>query len=166
VIWAAFLISPLATPVAIWALFTGLYVLGIGWFAGREYAVVLNNVLLFGFFATPVAYVVTLLGALPLYRFARRKGWLRLRHCVLFGACLGALPFLLFDAYIAVYELSRALARDWLDPFFGPGATLSRLLKGLPAASAWIGLGTICGVATGASFWAIGMQGIASRNSP
>jgi hypothetical protein len=137
----AFLLAPLATPITIWAVFSVSYLLGVGWFADKTYALVFDNVLAYSIVATPLAYVVTLIGGWPRFKLLRRRGRLGLLHFVALGAVLGFLPFTIVDGVMSVRELWRG---DYA--------------IAVPFELMHIVLSTLCGVSSAAVFWTLGVR--------
>ncbi len=81
---------------------------------------------------------MTLFVGLPLAVSFERRGRDGVRDMVLLGAMLGALPFVLFDAYVVFAELDR-------HPTL---AAVSGLFKDLPRALVLATLGASCGAAS------------------
>lgn len=125
----AFLVAPLATPFAIWLTFSAAWLLQAD-LAHQPYQLVVINTTGVSRLATPIAAVVTLVGAVPAYWLFRRMRWLGLKHFLALGVILGWAPF-------GLAALVRPLeARFWLP--------LSLL-------------GITCGLASASVFWLIGV---------
>jgi hypothetical protein len=157
-----FLAAPCVTPLAIWVCFSLFYLFGIGGFERGGYGLVLSTTWLFADFATPIAYVATIIGAVPAFILFRRRHLLGLKHLVTLGTALGLLPFLVYFAYVALWEVARALSRGWDQPSFGTKATLLRLMGDVPTALAWSALGIYCGMASATFFWVFAIRGNAA----
>ena len=146
----AFLISPLATPVAISAVFACRVVSGM-WSSEEGYLMVRRDVLTLAIVATPIAYVFAFIGAILALTLFRKKGWLRIIHFILLGVCLGMLPFIFLDLWII---LLGAISAD---------LPILDVIRTSTGAYLWIPLGVICGVSTAVSFWLLGIRQIQQR---
>jgi hypothetical protein len=141
----AVLVAPLATGV-VYALIHGVLVLfQIESFSGRAVLVTVLDIALWSGVATVAAFAMTLLVGMPLEISLERRGRGDLGDIVRLGAILGALPFVLFDAYVVFAELSHHATI----------AAASGLLKDLPRALALAGLGASCGTASAWTYWSI-----------
>lgn len=152
--------ATLAAPVAIAVAFTVLRVLRVGWFAGKGLGLVATNIAVYAGFAAPIALGVSLLAGLPLATWLARRGRSRAIHFVLLGASLGALPFLLFDAYVVAYELVAAFRHE--DEL---GRVVRRFLADVPFALSWLALGVWCGVWSSLAYWLVAVPSSPSRSA-
>jgi hypothetical protein len=157
-----FLVAPLATPPALAALFLLGWMTQIGWFRGKDLPSVFNGTLGFTLPAIVLAYAVVLLGALPTYLVLRRRRSLRVGDCLLAGAMLGVLPFLLFDLFVAAAEIWQALRSGWTRESFGILATARRLIADVPDALPWLVCGVVSGLASSFVFYRIAVRPSAS----
>jgi hypothetical protein len=141
----AVLVAPLATGV-IYALVYGVLLLfQIESFSGRVLLATALAIALWSGVATVAAFAMTLLVGMPLEISLERRGRGDLDDIVWLGAILGALPFVLFDAYVLYTELSRHAAI----------AAAADLFKDLPRALALAALGASCGGASAWTYWSI-----------
>lgn len=140
-------------------MFSVVYLVRARFSGDMDYARLMGNVWVWSAYAVPVAYFVTLLGAVPAYYWLRRRGSMGLRHFVALGAVLGALPFLLFDVWAVFYELHQVLRHGWSHSVFGAGPRGARILDDVGIAAAWLGIGLACGLACSVVFWALGVRG-------
>jgi len=139
------LAAALATPVAIAVMFGGLFYFQIGWFAGQDAQLVIDNIRLYALMAAPVALFVTVAAGGPIaHQFAVRGRGGPVR-CVILGAILGALPFLLFDGYVMGTNLLL---------YVNPAPNRDTVL----AAVRWAGLGAWCGMWSAAAYWAVAIR--------
>lgn len=138
------LASTVATPLAIAAMFGGLFFLQIGWFEGKTSRQVLNTIQLYGMLSAPIALFITLAAGGPIaHQLAhRQRGLLK---CMLLGAVLGTLPFLLFDGYIMGANLFL---------YVKPSPNLDTVLTALR----WAGVGSWCGMWSAAAYWAVAIR--------
>ena len=162
--WLGFLIAPLATPLALTAVFLLGWMTQIGWFRGRDLPSVFDSIRWFALPAIVLAYVVVLLGALPSYLVLRRRKSLGVGDCLLAGAILGVLPFLLFDLFVVAAEIWQAVRSGWARESFGLLATVRRLIADIPDALPWLLCGVASGVAGSFVFYRIAVQGSAQRD--
>ncbi|MEO6224186.1 MAG: hypothetical protein ABIP90_13140, partial [Vicinamibacterales bacterium] len=93
------LAATLAAPLAIAAMFGGLFVLQVGWFEGKTSRQLLENIQLYAMLSAPIALFITLAAGGPVAHQLAHRGHRGLLKCLWFGTVLGALPFLLFDGY-------------------------------------------------------------------
>lgn len=143
------LAATVATPLAIAAMFGTLFYLQVGWFAGKDTRLVLENIQLYAMLSAPIALFVTLAAGGPIaHQMAHRERGGPLR-CVVLGAILGALPFLLFDGYVmgtnVLLYVSSSPDRE---------AVLT--------AVRWAGLGSWCGMWSAAAYWTVAIRGRSS----
>ncbi len=156
-------LATLATPAAIGALFIILTLLGIGWFADKDWTLVLSNVQTYAVVASPLALVVSLFVGMPLGNRLAKRGRTGPTAFLILGAVLGALPFLLFDAYVVAYEVVRSFRFGLADSFWGLGPMMRRLLRDIPVATYWVGLGSWCGAWSAVAYWSVVYRGSLSN---
>jgi hypothetical protein len=154
-----FALAPLAVPIGIFVLFSVLHALGLGWFQGADYRLVLESVVIWAVYGVPIALAVTLLGGIPCYMRLNRRGRTALLPYLCRGLLLGAAPFLLFDLYIVGVELWRSALHGIRHEFFGLVPTLTRLFGDVPVASVWAGIGSYCGGLGALLFWLVSVRG-------
>lgn len=138
--------ATIATPLAIAAMFGGLSFLQVGWFAGKDSQEVLDNIRLYGMMAAPVALFLTLAAGGPIAHQLAHRGYRGPVRCVLAGAVLGALPFLIFDGYIMGTNLLL---------YVSPSPDIDTVLT----AVRWAALGSWCGMWSAAAYWAVAIRG-------
>jgi hypothetical protein len=141
----AVLLAPLATGVVYALVYGALVLFQIESFSARALLATAPGIAEWSGVATIAAVAMTLLVGLPLAVSLERRGRDSVRDIVLLGAMLGALPFVLFDAYVVFAELDR-------HPTL---AAVSGLFKDLPRALALAGLGASCGTASAWTYWSI-----------
>jgi hypothetical protein len=137
----ATLIAPLATPVALAAVFSLLSLWQVVTITDWTPRLAFYGWLMVAVFATPAAYVMMVV-AVPLAARLERRGRGDLASVVNLGLLLGALPFVVFDAYIVLYEFVH-----------NPVAAIPRLMGDLSTAAKWVALGATCGAATAWTYW-------------
>lgn len=131
-----------AAPAAVAVLFTSLYLLQFGWFAGQRIDIFLDNTRLYAIMSAPVALFITLAFGSPIsHRMAhdgRRAWW---RHGLI-GLALGAAPFLLFDGYnIGTRLLLDARPAPDMEVVYRMGR--------------WATLGSWCGLCSATAYWLV-----------
>jgi hypothetical protein len=141
----AVLVAPLATGVVYALVYGVLLLFQIESFSGRVLLATALAVALWSGIATVVAFPMTLLVGMPLEISLERRGRGDLGDIVRLGAILGALPFVLFDAYVVYIELSRQATI----------AAATGLFKDLPWALVLAALGASCGGASAWTYWSI-----------
>ena len=152
-------LAPLSTPLAILVLFTVEYLLGLGWFNGKDYSLVITSAWVYAWFATPLAYSVALLLAIPSFLWFRRRGWLSFLHAVGAGTLLGTIPFFLFDLWVLGHDIVSSFRWGWRHESFGLISTMARLVRDVPIALIWAGMGAWCGAVAAACFWCLAIRG-------
>jgi hypothetical protein len=157
--------ATLATPTAIGVLFIVLTVLGVGWFADKDWSLVFTNIQTYALVATPMALAVSLLVGIPLSNRLAKQGRARPVTFVALGLTLGALPFLLFDTYVVAYDIVRSLRHGLTDSFWGIAPTTRRLLGDLRVALYWLGLGSWCGAWSALAYWGVVYRGSPSNSA-
>src|SRR6185436_1950051 len=100
----AFVIAPLVIPFALALVYLVCDLVHLPGFEAESYGGIVNGVSVTSAFAVPIGYLVTLMGAVPAFFIFRRKGWFQLRHYLVLGIILGAMPFAAYDLYILAYE--------------------------------------------------------------
>lgn len=140
------LAATLATPLTIGLTFGAAYFLQVGWFAGRDAELVLDSILLYAALSAPVALFVTLAAGGPIAHQMSHRGHGSLSKCIVLGAFLGALPFLLFDGYIIGTNLLL---------YVTPAPNLDNVL----AAVRWAALGSWCGMWSATAYWVVAIRG-------
>ena len=139
------LVATIATPLAIGLTFGGAYLLQVGWFAGRDADLVFDSIELYAALSAPVALFVTLAAGGPIAHQMSHRGHDGLAKCVLLGAFLGALPFLLFDGYIMATNLLL---------YVNPPPNFDNVL----AAVRWAALGSWCGMWSATAYWTVAIR--------
>jgi hypothetical protein len=143
-----------ATPLAIALAFALVAALPLGRVVGVDATRAGASTWMVAVFASPVAAAVTLVAGLPLALWLERRGDTAPRHFLALGALLGAVPFLLFDLYVFLYELAAAGRH-------GPGhvvAAARRLLADAPTALAWLALGAWSGGCSALAYWRVALR--------
>lgn len=138
--------ATLAAPLAVVLTFGAAYFLQVGWFAGRDPDLVFDSIQLYAALSAPVALFVTLAAGGPVAHQMSHRGHGSLTKCMLLGAFLGALPFLLFDAYIMGTNLLL---------YVSPAPNLENVLT----AVRWAALGSWCGMWSAMAYWTIAIRG-------
>jgi hypothetical protein len=160
-----FVAALLAVPLAIFVVFSVMQILGLGWQRGTGFFEVMIGTLTFSWVAVPMALGVILLFALPTYIVSARRGRSSLFYYVVVGLVLGALPFLLFDIYVAAFDLWQAARSGWEPEYWGLRATCMRLLGNIPIAAVWLGMGALCGAAGSIAFWSIAVRPVRAADA-
>lgn len=126
-----------------------LPVTGAVWPRERSWIEFVSAVPVYILFGTPLALVVALVAGLPISIWMERLRRTRAAHFLALGVLLGMLPFLLYFAYVAAYELLH------MPP---PSATPARggrqLLDGLSI----LALGAWCGAWSALAYWWIAVR--------
>lgn len=138
--------STLATPLAIAAMFTALHYAQFGWFDGKNAAEVFDSIKLYATLSAPIALFMTIAAGGPVAHQFAHRGYPGPWRCILLGAFLGALPFLLFEGYIMGTNLLL-----YVTPAPNTGNVLSALR--------WAALGSWCGMWSAAAYWAVAIRG-------
>lgn len=139
------LASTLATPLAIAVMWGTLLFLEVGWFEGKTPAMVFESIKLYGVLAAPIALFLTLAAGGPIAHQLAHRGHRGPLRCVLLGAFLGALPFLLFEGYIMGSNMLL---------YVTPAPTADNVLMALR----WAGLGAWCGMWSAAAYWSVAIR--------
>ncbi len=139
------LAATIATPLAIAAMFGGLFFLQVGWFVGKTSRQVLENIQLYAMLSAPIALFITLAAGRPAAHQLAHRGHRSLLKCLLLGTVLGALPFLLFEGYIMGTNLLL---------YVNPSPDLDTVLTALR----WAGLGSWCGMWSATAYWAVAIR--------
>ncbi len=155
--------ATLATPAAIGVLFTILTLLGVGWFADKDWNLVFSNIEMYAMVAAPIALLMSLVTGIPLGNRLARRGRARPAAFLFLGLTLGALPFLLFDGYVVAHELVRSFRHGVTDSFWGIRPTIRRLLGDISVAMYWLGLGSWCGAWSALAYWSVVYRGAPSN---
>lgn len=134
-----------ATPAAIASLFSALFYLQVGWFADKDWRLVLDNIQLYAMLSSPVALFVTLAAGGPIAHQLAHRGHVGPGRHLLLGAALGAMPFLLFDGYIIGTNILLDVR---------PVPDLDDVL----VAARWAVLGSWCGVWSATAYWAVAIR--------
>lgn len=155
-----FVLAPLATPLAIWLTFSLAHLLRLGGFGVGPYRRVIEVAVGWSYPGLTVAYLVMLMGGVPVVSYARRRGWTGLGAFVALGAALGAAPFLLFFAVRLGVALLRSLARGgepspgWEDL----GRGLTEMIGELPVVGGWVSPFVASGMVCAATFWIVAVS--------
>jgi len=134
-----------ATPAAIASLFSALFYLKVGWFADKDWPLVLENIRLYAMLSAPVALFVTLAAGGPVAHQLAHRGHVGAVRHLLIGAALGAMPFLLFDGYIIGTNILLDVR---------PVPDLDDVL----VAARWASLGSWCGFWSAAAYWVVAIR--------
>ena len=157
------LAATVVTPLSIGVAFLLLGAARLGWFADKDWRLILANVLMYSYFAVPIAIVVSAAMGLPVAGYLARRARTRATHFLLAGAIMGVVPFLAFDIFAVVSELLSA-HRNWPDnEFLGVHGTTERLLASLPVAANWLALGAWCGAWSSFAYWLVVHRGSPSN---
>ena len=138
--------STLATPLAIAIAWFVLWYAQVDWFEGKQLEAVLENIRLYAMLSAPVALFVTIAAGGPIAHQLAHRGHRGLFRCLLLGAVLGALPFLVFQGYIMGTNLLL-----YVTPSPGRDDVFTALR--------WAGLGSWCGICSAAAYWLIAIRG-------
>ena len=155
--------ATLATPTAIGVLFVILTLLGVGWFADKDWNLVFSNVEMYAMVAAPIALIMSLVTGIPIGNRLAKRGRTRPATFLVLGLTLGALPFLLFDGYVVAYEVVRSFRHGVSDSFWGIAPSMRRLLGEIPVAILWLGLGSWCGAWSALAYWSVVYRGSPSN---
>ena len=139
------LAATLATPLAIAAMWGALLYFQVGWFEGRDPRLVFENIELYAMLAAPVALFVTIAAGGPIAHQLAYRGHRGPVKCILLGAILGALPFLLFEGYIMGTNLLL---------YVTPSPNMDTVLTALQ----WAGIGSWCGMWSAAAYWTVAIR--------
>jgi hypothetical protein len=139
------LASTIATPLAIAAAFLALSYLQFGWFEGKDAAEILESIRLYSMLAAPIALFITVAAGGPVAHQFAHHGRTGLWRCLLLGAVLGALPFLLFEGYIMGTNLLL---------YVSPAPNVDNVMSALR----WAGLGSWCGMWSATAYWAVAIR--------
>jgi hypothetical protein len=137
--------ATIATPLAIAAIWGGLWYAQVGWFEGKTAEAVLESIRLYAMLSAPVALFITIAAGGPVAHQLAHRGRRGPWRFILLGAVLGALPFLLFEGYIMGTNLLLYVA---------PSPNLDAVLN----AVRWAGLGSWCGMWSATAYWAIAIH--------
>ena len=140
------LASTLATPLAIAAMWAALWFAQVEWFEGKQFEAVVDSMRLYGMLSAPIALFVTVAAGGPIAHQLAHRGHRGPSKCILLGAILGALPFLLFEGYIMGTNLLL---------YVSPAPNRENVLTALR----WAGLGSWCGICSAAAYWAVAIRG-------
>lgn len=139
------LAATIATPVAIAAIFGALFLAQYGWFEGKSAGEVLESVRLYSMLSAPVALFITVAAGGPIAHQFAYRGYPGPWRCILLGAFLGSLPFVLFEGYIMGTNLLL---------YVSPAPNMDNVLQALR----WAGLGSWCGAWSAAAYWAVAIR--------
>ena len=139
------LASTVATPLAIAVMWGALWFAQVEWFEGRPAEEVLESIRLYAMLSAPIALFVTIAAGGPIAHQLAHHGHRGPGKCILLGAVLGALPFLLFEGYIMGTNLLL---------YVSPSPNLDNVLT----AVRWAGLGSWCGMWSAAAYWAMAIR--------
>ena len=140
------LAATIATPLAIAVMFGALFFLQVGWYEGRDAGQVLESIRLYAMLSAPIALFITVAAGGPIAHQLAHKGHRGPVKCMLLGAVLGALPFVLFEGYIMGTNLLL---------YVSPTPTLDTVLTALR----WAGLGSWCGMWSATAYWTMAIRG-------
>ncbi len=142
-----------ATPIAVATMFSVLYALQIGWFEGKDWDLVLDNMKIYATFSAPIALFVTVAAGGPLAHRLKHLGHRGFLHHALVGVILGAAPFVLFDGYIIGTKLL-------LDVRPAPDT------ETVMTAARWAALGSWCGFWSAWAHWLVVVRERPSERHP
>jgi hypothetical protein len=140
------LASTLATPLAIAVMWGALWYGQVEWFEGKPAEAVLESIQLYAMLSAPIALFITIAAGGPVAHQLAHRGHGGLVKCMLLGAVLGALPFLLFEGYIMGTNLLL---------YVSPAPNRDTVLT----AVRWAGLGSWCGIWSAAAYWTVAIRG-------
>jgi hypothetical protein len=140
------LAATLATPLAIAAMFGALFYMQIGLLEGANSERLLYHIRLYAMLAAPIALFMTIAAGGPIAHQLAHRGHRGPVRCILLGAFLGALPFLLFEGYIMGTNLLL---------YVTPSPTLDTVLTALR----WAGMGAWCGMWSATAYWMVAIRG-------
>jgi len=139
------LASTIATPLAIAVVWVALWYAQVEWFEGKSIQAVVESIRLYAMLSAPVALFITIAAGGPIAHQLVHRGHRGAVKCILIGAVLGALPFLLFEGYIMGTNLLL---------YVTPSPNLDTVLT----AVRWAGLGSWCGMWSAAAYWAFAIR--------
>lgn len=149
-----FLVSPLATPLVVWAFFAGARLLGIARYAAEPMSDVAARAMLVAVVAAVFAYLATGIVGIPAVLWWSRRRALALRDLARLGLALGALPVVVYGIIgmgIAAWEIvsrpADALGGGW-----------DRWLSQLREVVVLTVLAAASGTATAAVYWLIALR--------
>jgi len=140
------LAAAVATPLAISVMWGALWYAQVEWFAGKTAEAVVESIRLYALLSAPIALFVTIAAGGPLAHQLAHRGHRGLVRCILLGAVLGALPFLLFEGYIMGTNLLL---------YVSPSPNLDNVITALR----WAGLGSWCGIWSATAYWSVAIRG-------
>lgn len=140
------LASTIATPLAIAVMWGALWYAQVEWFEGKPAEAVLESIRLYAMLSAPIALFITIAAGGPVAHQLAHRGHGSLVKCMLLGAGLGALPFLLFEGYIMGTNLLL---------YVSPAPNRDTVLT----AVRWAGLGSWCGIWSAAAYWTVAIRG-------
>lgn len=140
------LAATLATPLAIAIMWGALWYARVEWFEDKQAGAVLESIRLYAMLSAPVALFVTIAAGGPIAHQLAHRGHHGPFKCILLGAVLGALPFLVFEGYIMGTNLLLHVS---------PSPDLDNVL----IAMRWAGLGSWCGMWSAAAYWTVAIRG-------
>ncbi len=122
----AFLLAPLGTPISL-AVWQGIAI------NPRGFNLILSALPGFLIYATPVAYIATLLLGIPAYLLLLRKRWLMLPTVIFVGTLIGALAGLAAGYYIAGYDFNQVVGYFTVDlmSIYAPSAIAGMVSAGM-----------------------------------
>jgi hypothetical protein len=148
------ILSPLATPLAIWCVTAVFWMLEVGNFGGpdsiAEHSRRLELLLGPGML---LAYFMMLVAGLPMAAWSERRGRTRYADAVKIGVLVGVLPFMLYFLSVTAAVVALGVRRSDL------AASVRELTGTLPDAVQWLVLAVASGTASASLFWAIAWRG-------
>lgn len=139
------LAATVATPLAIAVMWGALWYAQVEWFEGKDLQAVLESIRLYALLSAPIALFVTIAAGGPIAHQLAHRGRRGLVRCILLGAVLGALPFLLFEGYIMGTNLLL---------YVSPSPNLDNVITALR----WAGLGSWCGIWSATAYWSVAIR--------
>ena len=139
------LAATVATPLAIAAMWGALLYFQVGWFEGKDARLVVESIRLYAMLSAPVALFVTIAAGGPIAHQLAHHGHRGPVKCILLGAVLGALPFLLFEGYIMGTNLLL---------YVSPSPNMDNVMTALR----WAGLGSWCGMWSATAYWSVAIR--------
>ena len=139
------LAATVATPVAIAVMWGALWYAQVEWFEGKDLEVVLDSIRLYAMLSAPIALFVTIAAGGPIAHQLAHRGHRGLLRCILVGAVLGALPFLLFEGYIMGTNMLL---------YVSPSPNRDNVITALR----WAGLGSWCGIWSATAYWSVAIR--------
>jgi hypothetical protein len=140
------LAATIATPVAIAVMWGALWYGQVEWFEGQPAGVVVESIRLYAMLSAPIALFVTVAAGGPIAHQLAFHGHRGPVKCILLGAILGALPFLLFEGYILGTNLLL---------YVSPSPNVDSVVN----AVRWAGLGSWCGMWSATAYWIVAIRG-------